>query len=92
MCTLHYSITAPEVGDSPRTPRVSPITGCEQDELDLTMDTVAVETAEPEVIEKGDDPFQPEGTIRYELTGVLQFANKTDSKLSAPVFIRDLPW
>ena len=86
------SCAAPEVGDSPRTPCVSPITGCEQDELELPMDTVPTETTETEVVEKGNDPFQPEGTIKYELSNVTHFSTKHDSVLSPPVYIRDLPW
>ena len=86
-------IAAPEVGDSPRSPRVSPILGCDQDELQVAEEPAAMETGNVNATNNDSDPFKSEGLISYHMSNMTEFASSMSSqRLSPAVSIRDLPW
>ena len=83
-------LSAAEIGDSPCSPQLSPVTGLEQ-ELQVAVDPVTMETEE--VVYKGEDPFKSEGTVQFLIKDTTKLFSKSGlNSLSDPVYIRDLPW
>lgn len=88
-----HCTAAPEVGDSPRSPRVSPILGCDQDELQVAEEPASMETGDMNTTDDDSDPFKSEGLISYQMPDMAEFAASMSSqRLSPTVSIRDLPW
>ena len=95
LCFLLFCTAAPEVGDSPRSPRVSPILGCDQDELQVAEEPASMETGDPNTTDDDSDPFKSEGLISCQIpvSDLKEFVSTMSSqRLSHPVSIRDLPW